>query len=238
MATQQAQQTYNTTTGQIQDAVKQGQGYVAPYYAAGTPAIGQEGALLGLQGQDAANQAMSTFQNSPGYQWQMQQGLRGVDAGAAAGVRLPGVRSGATVKAEETYAENLANTSFGDYFYRLANLSGMGQTAATSEANLGTWGAGQLAQAGTNLNSAISGQAGAATAAQTGAANAQNSIFGNATSGLSGTVNNLFSDKNFQNTVNGIFGSGNTGNTSGAAVNPLLASAFTFGANPSLYQTY
>jgi len=152
LATQQAQNTFNTSTGQIQDAVKQGQGYVAPYYAAGTPAIGQEGALLGLQGQDAANAAMSTFQNSPGYQWQMQQGLRGVDAGAAAGVRLPGVRSGATVKAEETFAENLANTSFGDYWNRLNSLAGMGQNAATSEANLGTWGAGQLANVGANLN--------------------------------------------------------------------------------------
>jgi len=232
LATQQAQNTFNTSTGQIQDAVKQGQGYVAPYYAAGTPAIGQEGALLGLQGQDAANAAMSTFQNSPGYQWQMQQGLRGVDAGAAAGVRLPGVRSGATVKAEETFAENLANTSFGDYWNRLNSLAGMGQNAATSEANLGTWGAGQLANVGANLNNAIAGQASNATAAQTGAANAQNSIFSNTASGLGNTVNSLLTNKDVQQTL-GIGQSSSGSNT----VNPLLASVFTFGANPSIYQT-
>ena len=194
LATQQAQQTFNTTTGQIQDAVKQGQGYVAPYYAAGTPAIGQEGALLGLQGQDAANAAMATYQTSPGYAWQMQQGLRGIDAGAAAGVRQPGVRSGATIKAEETYGQGLAQQDFGNYWNRLSSLAGIGQSAATSEANLGTWGAGQLANAGTNLQAGITGQAAANTASAVGAADAQNSILGNTVSGLGTTVNSLFSN--------------------------------------------
>src|SRR4029077_716736 len=123
-------------------------------------------------------------QASPGYQWRLGQGLRGIDAGAAAGVRQPGVRSGATIKAEEAYGQGLAATDFGNYFTRLNQLAGMGQTAGTSLANLGTWGAGELAQAGTNLQAGISGQTAAATAAQTGAANAQNSIFGNTASSL------------------------------------------------------
>ena len=201
LATQQAQQTFNTSTGQIQDAVKQGQGYVAPYYAAGTPAIGQEGALLGLQGQDAANQAMSTFQQSPGYQWQLGQGLRAIDAGAAAGVRQPGVRSGATIKAEETYGQGLAQQDFSNYFTRLNALAGMGQTAATSEANLGTGGAGQLVNAGANLQAGITGQTNASTASAVGAANAQNSILGNTASGLGTTVNSLFSNPDVRATL-------------------------------------
>jgi len=215
LATQQAQQTFNTTTGQIQDAVKQGQGYVAPYYAAGTPAINQEGALLGLQGQDAANAAMSTYQQSPGYQFQLGQALRAVDAGAAAGVRQPGVRSGATIKAEEAYGQGLAATDFGNYFTRLNQLAGMGQTAGTSLANLGTWGAGELAQAGTNLQAGITGQAANATAAQTGAANAQNSIFGNTASSLGSQVNTLFGDPNFQSTISGLFGTAAPGTSGG-----------------------
>jgi hypothetical protein len=212
LTTQQAQQTFNQTTGQIQDAVKQGQGYVAPYYDAGTPAIGQQNALLGLQGQDAANAAMATFQNSPSYQFQLGQGLRAIDAGAAAGVRQPGVRSGATIKAEEAYGQNLANQSFGDYYNRLYNLGQMGQTAATSEANLGTWGAGQLANAGTNLNSQISGQTTANTASAVGAANAQNSIFGNAAQGLTNTANKLLADPGVQSSINSLFNNQAFGN--------------------------
>jgi hypothetical protein len=165
---------------------------------------------------------MSTFQASPGYQWRLQQGLRGIDAGAAAGVRQPGVRSGATIKAEEAYGQGLASSEFGDYFTRLNALAGMGQTAATSEANLGTWGAGQLANAGTNLQSGITGQTAANTASAVGAANAQNSIISNTTSGLGNTVNSLFSNKDFQNTVNGIFGSSPTTNTSFSGYAPAL----------------
>jgi hypothetical protein len=236
LAVQQGQQLYNTGRSDIDTAVQQGQGFMAPYYGGGTQALGQEGALLGLQGQDAANKAMSTFQQSPGYQYQMQQGLRAVDAGAAAGVRQPGVRSGATIKAEETFGQNLANQDFSNYFTRLSGLAQQGQNAGTSLANLGTWGAGQNLQAGQNLLGTITGQTANATAQSVGAANAQSSIFGNTASSLGGTVNTLLQNPNVQSTIKGFFGDGS--NTSGAAVNPLLASAFTFGANPSLYQTY
>src|SRR5690242_14350495 len=58
--------------------------------------------LPGLNGQDAANAAMGNFQQSPGYQWQLGQGLRAVDAGAAAKGMA---RSGATIKGEETYGQ-------------------------------------------------------------------------------------------------------------------------------------
>ena len=53
------------------------------------------------------------------------EGLRGVDAWR--GSRgLPGVRSGATIKAEETFAQGLANQDFGQYYNRLAGLSSLG----------------------------------------------------------------------------------------------------------------
>src|SRR4029077_19385526 len=210
LAVQQGQQLYNTGQTDINNAVQQGQGYIQPYYNAGTPAIGQEGALLGLQGQDAANRAMSTFQASPGYQWQLGQGLRAIDAGAAAGVRQPGVRSGATIKAEEAWGQNLANQDFGNYFTRLNTLAGMGQSAGTSMANLGTWGAAQNVQAGQNLVGTISGQTNNATAQAIGAANAQSSIYADAAKGIGGTVNTLFNNKDFQSTVKGWFGSPST----------------------------
>ena len=212
LAVQQGQQFYNTGQGEIKDAVQQGQGYFQPYYGTGTQAVGQESALLGLQGQDAANAAMSTFQASPGYQWRLQQGLRGIDAGAAAGVRQPGVRSGATIKAEEAYGQGLASSEFGDYFTRLNALAGMGQSAGTSLANLGTWGAAQDVQAGQNLVGTISGQTNNATAQAVGAANAQSSLYGDAAKGLGGTVNTLFNTPSFQNTVSGLFNNQSYGN--------------------------
>ena len=192
LAVQQGQQLYNTGRSDIDTAVQQGQGFMAPYYGGGTQALGQEGALLGLQGQDAANKAMATYQQSPGYQWQLGQALRGVDAGAAAGVRQPGVRSGATIKAEEAYGQGLAQQDFGNYYTRLNQLAGMGQSAGTSIANLGTWGAAQDVQAGQNLVGTISGQTNNATAQAVGAANAQSSLYGDAAKGIGGTVNTLF----------------------------------------------
>jgi len=212
LAVQQGQQFYNTGQGEIKDAVQQGQGYFQPYYGTGTQAVGQESALLGLQGQDAANAAMSTFQASPGYQWRLQQGLRGIDAGAAAGVRQPGVRSGATIKAEEAYGQGLASSEFGDYFTRLNQLAGMGQSAGTSLANLGTWGAAQNVQAGQNLVGTISGQTNQATAQAVGAANAQSSLYGDAAKGIGGTVNTLFNTPGFQSTVSGLFNNQSYGN--------------------------
>jgi len=212
LAVQQGQQFYNTGQGEIKDAVQQGQGYFQPYYGTGTQAIGQEGALLGLQGQDAANAAMATYQQSPGYQWQLGQGLRAVDAGAAAGVRQPGVRSGATIKAEEAYGQGLAQQDFGNYYTRLNQLAGMGQSAGTSIANLGTWGAAQDVQAGQNLVGTISGQTNNATAQAVGAANAQSSLYGDAAKGLGGTVNTLFNTPGFQNTVSGLFNNQSYGN--------------------------
>src|SRR4029077_16241563 len=104
--------------------------------------------------------------------------------------------------------QQLANTDFGNYFTRLNTLAGMGQSAGTSLANLGTWGAAQNVQAGQNLVSTISGQTNNATAQAVGAANAQSSLYGDAAKGIGGTVNTLFNNKDFQSTVGCWFGGG------------------------------
>jgi hypothetical protein len=119
---------------------------------------------------------MQNFQTSPGYQFQLQQGLRGVDAGAAAKGML---RSGATLKQEETYGQGLANQDFSNYYNRLMGISTLGETAAAGGASTANT-AGALAQ---------------------GAGNTQASVFGNAATGLSNTVNSLFSNKAFQNWI-------------------------------------
>src|SRR5215472_10498455 len=68
----QMQQNYNTAVAGYQ-----------PYADAGKLSLKDQQDLLGLNGPDAVSAAMAKFQTSPGYQWSLQQGLRGVDRGAA-----------------------------------------------------------------------------------------------------------------------------------------------------------
>jgi hypothetical protein len=152
--------------GQSQAILQQQRNDLLPDITAGYGTLQDQQDLLGLNGPDAATAAMAKFQTSPGYQFQLQQGLRGVDAGAAAKGML---RSGATLKAEETYGQGLANQDFTNYYNRLMGISTLGETAA----------AGGASTAGT-----------AAGLAQ-GAGNTQASIYGNAATGLGNVANNL-----------------------------------------------
>jgi hypothetical protein len=163
-----AQNSANATQMQMYNQTRND---LLPYNTAGQTATTQEQSLLGLNGQDAANAAMSTYQTSPGYQWQMQQGLRGVDAGAAASGLL---RSGATLKAEDTFASGLANSDFSNYYNRLSGISSLGESAAA-----------QTGQAAT-----ATGQGIAST--DTSGAAALASIYGNTAKSLGNQSNSLF----------------------------------------------
>ena len=144
-----------------------------PWMDTGGQANTQMANLLGLNGQDAANTAMSTYQQSPGYAWQMQQGLRATDAGAAASGML---RSGAALKAEQTFGQGLANSDFGTYYNRLLGMSNTGASAATGNAPT----AGAMAQTDAS------------------AAAAQSSIYGNEAKAIGTDANQLLSSPQFQ----------------------------------------
>ena len=197
---------------QIQQNYVNQQGLYQPFYGSGQQGLGAETDLLGLNGPDAAAAAMSRFQASPGYQYQLEQGLRGVDAGAASRGML---RSGSTIKAEETLGQNLANQDFGNYFSRINALAGQGLTAA-----------GDLGAAGNNLIAGMQGNATSQNALAVGSANAENSIIGNTTSGLGNTLNSLLQNKDVQTTLGGLFGGGSnpfpSGNVSGTQNNTGL----------------
>jgi hypothetical protein len=182
--------TASKAQAQAQKQFEQQRADLAPWRTTGGQALGASADLLGLNGPDAAATAMGNFQQSPGYQWSMDQGMRAVDAGAAARGML---RSGATLKAEQTFGTGLADQEFSNYYARLAGLSSLGESAA----------------AGGAQNAANS-----ATAALQGA-NAQNSIYGNTLQGLSGTANQLLSNKGFQNWAGGLFGSSTPDYTAG-----------------------
>jgi hypothetical protein len=163
----------------------------APWRTAGGQALGGATDLLGINGPDAAAAAMGRYTASPGYQWQLDQGLRAVDAGAAAQGML---RSGATLKAEQEFGQGLANQDFTNYYNRLYNLSSLGGNVAVGGA--------------TNAS-------GAANAAL-GGANAQNSITGNLSQGLTSSANQLLTNPDFKSWAKGVWSG--TGNSSQAGL--------------------
>ena len=187
-----------------------------PYATTGQTGLTATNDLLGLNGQPAADAAMARFQSSPGYQFQLDQGLRAVDAGAAAKGML---RSGATLKGEETFGQGLANTDFGNYYNRLAGLAGGGLTAAQG-----------IGSAENSWISGLSGNVQQANTASTGATNAQNSILGNTSSGLGSSVNTLFGNQNFQNWAGGLLSDGVSNST---VANNALYQQQQFAAQPA-----
>jgi hypothetical protein len=163
---------------QAQKQFEQQRSDLAPFRDAATAPLQAQQDLLGLNGQPAADAAMQSYQKSPGYAWQFGEGLRAVDAGAAASGLT---RSGAALQAEQTFGQGLANSDFGTYYNRLMGLSTLGENAA----------AGGASTANAAGNAAIQG------------ANAQSSIYGNTASGLGSIANNLLSNKDFQNWISG-----------------------------------
>jgi hypothetical protein len=103
-------QSKRVSEGQAQALAAQG-----PYSEVGTSALYNLGDLQGLRGPEAATTARDAFTTSPGYDWQVSEGLKAVDHGAAAKGLL---RSGATLRAEQTLGSNLANQEFSTYQVR------------------------------------------------------------------------------------------------------------------------
>ena len=182
-ATKSAQSSANAAQAA---ALEQSRSDLAPYNTQGALATTDASNLLGLNGPDAASTAMGNFQTSPGYAWSFDQGMRAVDAGAAAKGLL---HSGATLKAEQTFGTGLADQEFSNYYNRLFSLANLGENAAAK----------------TGANSVQTGQGIAGTDVSSGAQ--QSSIYGNAAKGLGGTVNTLFSNPQFQSWAGGLGGS-------------------------------
>ena len=155
---------------------------LSPWTTTGVPANKAQADLMGLNGPDAATAAFGSYRTSPGYQFQLDQGLRAADAGAAAKGML---RSGATLKAEQIFGAGLADSDFGNYWNRLNQLSSSGLTAAGDIANAATGAATNTAQV------------------DTGAASMNASIYGNMANSISGSANTLLNNKGFQSYLGG-----------------------------------
>lgn len=181
-AQMQADAANNATNAQLQmfNTVQQNQ---KPWLQAGQQALGQM--------QDPYFQktfGASDFQQDPGYQFRLQQGLDALQRSAAA---RGGLQSGGTMRALNDYAQGSASQEYQNAynrftndqtnrFNRLASLAGVGQTANSELNQAGMQTAGNIANIGmSNAN------------AQGAAAIAQGNAWGGALSSIgNGAANN------------------------------------------------
>jgi hypothetical protein len=81
------------------------------------------------QQQEVETDRYGGFEASPGYQFRLDEGARGLDRNMAARGLL---NSGARGKAMTRYNQGVASDEFGNYMNRLAGAAGIGQTAANN----------------------------------------------------------------------------------------------------------
>lgn len=86
---------------------------------------------------------MSAFFESPDYQFNLAEGQKAIDRSLASRGRT---LSGAGVREGVRYASGMASNEFGNFYNRLANIAGLGQTATGSTAAAGANAANNISQ--------------------------------------------------------------------------------------------
>lgn len=172
---------------------------LAPWTQAGTTALSDlQSRLPGL----TTPFGMQQFQESPAYQFNLQQGKQAIDKAAAA---RSGYYQPATLQDISRFSQGLASNEFqnafnnywtnqGNQFNMLNTLSGQGQNAA---AQTGAFGANAAGQIGQNMMGGANAQA----AGLVGGANA-------ITGGLSSVYNNYLMNQILSRNQGSMFGGG------------------------------
>jgi len=117
-----------------------------PWHDAGVAALGDLSRGTAAGGEFNHTFGLSDFTKDPGYQFRMDEGQRGLEAGAAA---RGGLLNGGTLKALTRYGQDFASNEYSNAynrfnndqttrFNRLSSIAGLGQTATRDVANMGT----------------------------------------------------------------------------------------------------
>lgn len=187
----------------------------APFREAGLTANNRLMQMLGLAAGGEDNGflmrrfAMQDFETDPGYQFRMEEGMRGVEGSAAA---RGGLLSGAALKAIQKYGQGLASQEYGNaygrfnadqtnQYNRLAGLVNTGQGATNQVTNA----AGQFGQS--QANNLI----GAGNAQASGIMGSTNAIVGGINSGINNWQQNKLMDMIRQPSGGGWGGSSTAG---------------------------
>lgn len=145
-------QQYGTGLEQAQTAAGTASGFMQPYQQAGETALQQQLALSGAMGQDAFNQA---YQESPQMAFLREQGMRANLAGSAA---TGGLGGGNVQKELQRFGQGLASQGLQQQIGNLSALSGQGQQASGSMANIATNLGNQQLGAQMNLGNQLAAQ--------------------------------------------------------------------------------
>ncbi len=205
-ATALEQQIYGQTQQNLQPWISGGQNALAAYQKllgigpGGAGATNPMLAMLGMGpgGVGAGGINPAQFQGSPGYQFQLGQGLNAVTNSAAA----RGGLGGNALKALQGYGTGLANQDWSNYLAQLSNaygsltsnLSGLSSTGAQVGSNLGQTGMYTGGMMGGNM-------IGAGQATASGIMGSTNALAG----GIQGAIPSF---NNAMMTLPGMFGSG------------------------------
>jgi len=141
---------------------------MSPYVQAGTGAMQQQQALIGLQGPEAQQQAISGFEQSPLFQSMQQQGENAILQNASA---TGGLRGGNVQAALGQFRPQLLNQLIEQQYGRLGGLSAMGQASAAGQAGAGMQSAG-------NVGNLLANQAQATAGGQIARGGMQRQVFG------------------------------------------------------------
>jgi len=184
----------NTAASVQRDALAQMQQNQQPYMNAGQDALSQYQWLVNsgqLQPQFNFNPTFAQLEQTPGYQFALQQGLKGVQNSAAAkglgysGAQIKGAEQFGTGLASQTYQQQYQNAlqNFNTNYQvgqnaanRLSGLVSLGQNAAAGVGNAGIQVAG-------NVGNALIGAGNAQAAGYTNMGNAVNGAIGNGIQG-------------------------------------------------------
>lgn len=154
---------------------------LAPYTAAGIPALEEQLNLIGLNGDQAQQASIAQQEQSPFFQSLAAQGENALLQNASA---TGGLRGGNIQGALAQFRPQLLNQFIEQQYGRMGGLAQMGQNSAAGVGAAGMQSAQQIAQA--------YGQAGQA---QAGAALAQGQIWGNTLGQFGGMIASPFGQK-------------------------------------------
>ncbi len=107
----------------------------APYVQGGAQGFGRLQDIYGMNGPDAQANAVARFQESPGYQFRLNQGVDALDRSAAAKGML---RSGAQMKALTDFGQGMASNEWGKWVGGIGDIAKFGLTGATNNAATNT----------------------------------------------------------------------------------------------------
>ena len=136
-----------------------------PYVEVGAPALQQQQALIGLQGQEAQQQAISALEQGAGFQARVRQGEEALLQRASA---TGGLRGGNIQAALAQFRPQMLQQEIETQYGRLGGLTSLGQQSA---AGVGT--------AGMQTGARVAGLYGDVGAAQAGKELAQGQAFAN-----------------------------------------------------------